>query len=72
LPAQIRSGLATVVREHRKSSGLPPDVTTEVIAVALIRVLPVYCIRRPAMLVPTVEDGVANTVRALWRVPRAP
>ncbi|MEU6070096.1 TetR/AcrR family transcriptional regulator [Streptomyces sp. NPDC047082] len=71
LLTQMRSDLAEVVREHQESGALPKEVTAESIASALVCFLPGY-ILQVAMLDPTLVDGVADAVRALWPEPATP
>jgi TetR/AcrR family transcriptional regulator, transcriptional repressor of aconitase len=63
LITQLRASLAEVIQQSRGS--LPGDVPADVLATALLSLVPGYLLQL-ALLGPAAVDGVPDAVRALW------
>jgi TetR/AcrR family transcriptional regulator, transcriptional repressor of aconitase len=63
LLTQIRASLAEVIRQNR--GNLPADMPAEVLADALLSLVPGYSLQL-ALLGPAAVEGVPGAVRALW------
>jgi AcrR family transcriptional regulator len=62
---QLRGDLAEVVRDQQHSGELPRGVPADMLAGALVALVPGFILQL-AMLGPTAVDGVPDAVRALW------
>jgi TetR/AcrR family transcriptional regulator, transcriptional repressor of aconitase len=62
---QLRGDLAEVVRDQQRSGELPRGVPADMLAGALVAIVPGFILQL-AMLGPTAVDGVPDAVRALW------
>jgi TetR/AcrR family transcriptional regulator, transcriptional repressor of aconitase len=62
---QLRGDLAEVVRDQQHSGELPRGVPADMLAGALVAIVPGFILQL-AMLGPTAVDGVPDAVRALW------
>ncbi len=67
LIAEVRASLAEVIRQS--PGNLPGDVSADVLAAALLSLVPGYLLQL-ALLGSAAVDGVPNAVRALWPGPR--
>ena len=67
LVAQLRASLADVIQQY--PGNLPRDVSADVLATALLSLVPGYLLQL-ALLGSSAVDGVPDAVRALWPEPR--
>lgn len=67
LVTQVRASLAEVIQQC--PGNLPRDVSADVLAAALLSLVPGYLLQL-ALLGPAAVDGLPDAVRALWPDPR--
>ena len=67
LVAQLRASLADVIQQY--PGNLPRDVSADVLATALLSLVPGYLLQL-ALLGSSAVDGVPDAVCALWPEPR--
>ena len=67
LVAQLRASLADVIQQY--PGNLPRDVSADVLATALLSLVPGYLLQL-ALLGSSAVNGVPDAVRALWPEPR--